>query len=237
MLRGLRSDIKTVGMATTRSRLCRKKPKQSVWLRRFTSPRNILVQDIADILNEQGYRKKRRRKTSNSPLFTTDALRDILHTRFYTGKVQYRPTVNGQAKHKHDKQVEEHPGQHKPILSEELFEAVQEALKVRAQGSHAYQKAYRIHFLSTIAECDLCGRNLRAQGTRTGRYYRETSNKRGFPCVNGGMRANADVMERQIGGATLTLHKISRASIPTIDKKGSATQDGAISTQTLPLSS
>jgi DNA invertase Pin-like site-specific DNA recombinase len=70
--------------------------------------------DIADILNEAGYRPKGRGERALE-LFSKDSVRDLLQNRFYLGEVRYKR--------------QRHKGVHQAIISQELFDLCQ---KVRA---------------------------------------------------------------------------------------------------------
>ena len=79
-------------------------------------------------------------------------------------------------------------GQHEPIITEELWDA-----SVRVRQRHQYrsrvlQTVSRPYLLSQLARCHVCGRNLRAQGLKSGGYYREMSYERGYDdCPNSKM--------------------------------------------------
>jgi site-specific DNA recombinase len=179
---------------------------------RYASKR-YSMQEVADELNRRGFRRRvhpRAISQSHTPplrkdetqleeeglrkdpaMFTADAIRDILHNRFYIGEVAYGYRT---------KDPEIYQGQHEPIISKELWAEVRDALHTRRSQSRAYQSAYRIYLLSSIAYCSLCGTPLRSQATSNNRrYYREMSHKRGLSCPNRNIGANADLVEAQVG--------------------------------------
>lgn len=110
--------------------------------------------EVVDALNKAGYRSIKGR------LFGREAVIRILTGRFYLGEVQYRG--------------EWYPGLHEPIISQELFDQVQEARRLRrtAPGGKR-RKRGRVYLLTTFARCAKCGAFLKGtQGGRAGRPER-----------------------------------------------------------------
>lgn len=143
-------------------------------------------QDVADALNYEGFRTPSGRK------FTNTQIDEILHNRFYTGVVVYGKRKKGQP-------PEVFAGLHDPIISTELFEQVEAMRKQRYVGSRSLQSHWRVYLLNGIVYCDACGRRLRAQTTKTGSYYREVSNARGyFDCPDAKIGARTDLVHDQI---------------------------------------
>ena len=133
--------------------------------------------DIADWLTDAGYRTRAGRN------FSKDTLADMLRNPFYKGIISYRQGQHGQDS------GEEFPGKHTPIINKELWEMCRQIREQRRSEPRTYQPAYRVYLLNGLVTCDVCGRKLRAQGSRTGNYYREVSNWRGFtdcPCAGRG---------------------------------------------------
>ena len=141
-------------------------------------------QDIADLLNQKGF------KTQQGRRFSKDAVSQMLNNPFYMGKITYKNESGD---------IEIYDGQHKPIITEELWEKCQEVRASRRTLSRAIQKNYRNYLLSNLAVCDVCGRTLRAQGAKNGSYYREMSYERGYiDCPHQKTGVRADVLEKQI---------------------------------------
>jgi len=141
-------------------------------------------QEIADLLNQRGF------KTKSGRRFSKDAVSQMLTNPFYMGKITYT-NEHGE--------LEIYEGQHKPIISEDLWEKCQDVRASRRTLSRAVQKNYRNYLLSNLAVCDVCGRTLRAQGAKNGSYYREMSYERGYiDCPNQKTGVRADTLERQI---------------------------------------
>jgi len=145
---------------------------------------NSSYQEIADLLNERGYRARSGRR------FAKDVVDDLLHNPYYTGVVIYRQS---------GKEPELFPGQHPALISPELFEACQ-AVRERRRGSlRAHQPSFETYLLNDLATCNVCGRKLRAQKTITNRYYREKSHERGFvDCPHARSGVVADVVDEQV---------------------------------------
>lgn len=118
-------------------------------------------------LNEQGFRTKNKHKfqrpdgeiTSGRRLFTGYSVSGILHNPFFTGKIAYK----GEA----------HPGAHEAIISEELFNAVQQKLKNAKSRSMTVSTSYRAYMLKGIARCVYCGYPMWSETSKSGySYYR-----------------------------------------------------------------
>ena len=143
-------------------------------------------QEIADLINDMGLR------TALGRRFSKDTIRDLLQNRYYVGDVVYGTKHKGQP-------VEYFPGKHEALISEELFEACQRVRRQRAGAPRTYQQAYRVYLLNGIANCDVCGRSLRGQGTKSGLYYREMSKIRGYrDCPNAQVGTRTEVVDEQV---------------------------------------
>ena len=83
------------------------------------------IRALADELDRQGIRSKRRRLSNGRSVgggrFGVGALAHLLKNRFYIGEVVYRGEV--------------HRGDHAPILDRRLFEAVQAKLAAQSGGA------------------------------------------------------------------------------------------------------
>jgi len=150
---------------------------------------NYSFQQVAERLYDAGYRTRQGRP------FSKDTIDDLLRNRFYTGQVVYRVKKKGRGQ-----EPEVYEGQHEGIVSLETFEACQRAMRKRRSGSRTYQASYRTYLLNGIAVCDICGRRLRAQATRSNRYYREMSRARGhLDCPQAQVGTAAGPVEQQVG--------------------------------------
>jgi site-specific DNA recombinase len=148
-------------------------------------------QDMADWLNEQGYR------TSKGRHFTKDAMRDILQNPFYKGDVHYRGQLLRGGKVRRRTAAEAVKGLHAPIIDEELFNKCQKVRTSRRRKSNSNQTTRRVYLLSGILTCKHCGRRLRAQSTRKFRYYREASRFGGVDCAFNRKSIRADEIEKE----------------------------------------
>ncbi|NUM44631.1 MAG: recombinase family protein [Anaerolineales bacterium] len=129
--------------------------------------------EIAHLLNEQGYRTRPLPGYPEGRLFSKDNVSEMLKNPFYMGKVKYQA-------YKSD-QIEIYEGLHEALVSPELWEACQKARTKRRASTRAMQKPFRIYLLSNLARCDVCKRSLRCQASASGQtYYRETSAERGY---------------------------------------------------------
>ena len=116
-------------------------------------------------------RSKGRPGCSGSGPFTKDSLRDVLQNYFYTGVVPYYGDRNRKKKRS---PVTLYPGQHPPLISQELFARCLEIR--RLNGSRPRRRkstTCRVYPLSGILHCGQCGSKMRAQGGSSGneRYY------------------------------------------------------------------
>ena len=143
--------------------------------------------EVAEWLNEAGYRTREGRR------FSKDTIADMLRNPFYMGKVVYK-----QGRRKQDA-GEIFDGQHEPIVSESLWNRCAQVRSQRSSAPRTYQSQYRVYLLNSIASCDVCGRKLRAQGAKSGEYYRDVSSQRGFlDCPSAGRGVRADVVDPQV---------------------------------------
>ena len=120
------------------------------------------------------FRTKGRNGRTDPGPFSKDSVRDLLQRIFYTGQVAYRGGSNAREKRRHPPEL--FPGQHPPIVSEELFQRCQEvrALMRRHPRRHV-DYANRLYLLSGILRCAHCKRKMRAQAGNGTRYYQDTT--------------------------------------------------------------
>jgi DNA invertase Pin-like site-specific DNA recombinase len=136
--------------------------------------------EIAELINLRGF------ETRTGRHWSKDSVRDFLQNEFYMGYVKYKDKI--------------YRGRHEAIISEELFEAVQDAREKRSRAPRSYSPKFRTYILGRIIHCDTCGESLRSQSAGGDyRYYREMSHTRGLECPDSGSTVNADIAEEQMG--------------------------------------
>ena len=123
---------------------------------------------LAQWLNDQGFRTRNRHKVQDQEgnwvqeprHFTTASVRGILHNPVYTGKIKHMDQV--------------FPGAHTPLVSEELFETVQVAMRRNSGRSETLHPGpEREYLLKGIIRCAHCLLPMWAQTYANGhRYYR-----------------------------------------------------------------
>jgi site-specific DNA recombinase len=134
---------------------------------------------LAVCLNEKGFRTRNMHALSDPNggvvvgprLFTTASVRCILHNRFYTGAIIHKGV--------------RHPGLHQPLVSPEVFETVQIALRKNSGRSETLcTSGERQYLLKGLVRCAYCGMPMWAQTYKNGRrYYREHRASRSLePC-------------------------------------------------------
>ena len=129
---------------------------------------------IAGWLNASGFRTRKGR------MFTDHAIKDMLNTRFYVGKILYRG--------------DEYGGQHTPIISENLFERVQ-AGKVRRSVTRKVIGPKGL--LQGRLSCGNCGKGIQSDRHRLGEpMYRE---RHSVQCDTNGRSVVAKHFDEQIG--------------------------------------
>ena len=106
---------------------------------------NASYDDIADILNNAGYRS---RTPHGRVLWNKHSVAELLRNISYTGVIRY----NGQ----------EIPGKHPAIISRELFDEVHAIRRKRAHHQATYNRKYRIYLFGGMIRCSGCGRIMRA---------------------------------------------------------------------------
>ena len=136
----------------------------------YASGGNSLA-SVASWLNEKGFRTRNKRELKNGSgnlvtgpqPFTLYSVRWLLHNSFFTGKVKYRDQLL--------------PGKQEAIISEELFNRVQERLKIAKNHSKTFSSSYRLYLLKGLARCIYCGYPLWSETTSKGyTFYREPKN-------------------------------------------------------------
>ena len=143
--------------------------------------------ELAQWINDAGYR------TRSGCRFSKDTVADIVRNPFYKGYVVYR-------RGSHDQAVGElFPGKHEPIVSPELWEECRRVRGRRKGAPRTFQHKHRVYLLNGIVTCDVCGRKLRSQGSKSGLYYREMSAQRGFDCPSAQTGVRAEVVDEQVG--------------------------------------
>jgi len=130
--------------------------------KRYASGTTTLSQ-LAAWLNNEGFRTRNMRRLedvdgnlSKGPrLFTTASVRGILHNPFYMGKVQYKGKL--------------YPGTHVSIISESVFDLVQDTMKRNSGRSETlHPRPEREYLLKGIIRYAYCGMPMWAQTYKSG---------------------------------------------------------------------
>lgn len=146
--------------------------------------------EVAHILNEQGYKTKRGRP------FSKDTVRDILQNQIYLGKVSYQPcerTEDGERTW--TAPVEWFPGQHASVIDEAIFMKCQQVRDRRVRHRKPTTK-YNSYLLRNLIYCYQCcikrpstnpfpsHGKMRAQAYRKDEYkcYRCRAREMGYVC-------------------------------------------------------
>ena len=106
--------------------------------------------DIANLLNDAGYRTKKGRP------FSKDTVRDMLQNQTYLGKVRYQQTRrNSDRSRDYSAPTEWFDGQHEPLISQALFDRCQEVRGTRVTHRQATPK-YVPYLLRGLIFCYRC---------------------------------------------------------------------------------
>ena len=152
--------------------------------RRYANGTTTLSQ-LATRLNEQGLRTRNTHKlpgpdgtlTGGPRLFTIDSLKVILHNPFYAGKFRHGDAL--------------YPGAYEPIISQEVFDRVKDALRRNCGRSTTLAaRPQREYLLKGLIRCASCKMPLWSQTFVNGRpVYREHRGSRshGVCAASGGL--------------------------------------------------
>ena len=151
---------------------------------------------LASWMNQMGFRTRNMHRhgneedgqTAEARMFTAASVRGILHNPFYAGKV------------KHHKEL--FPGSHEVLISEDVFQSVQIAMKRNSGRSETLKaRPERDYLLKGLIKCAHCGLPMWAQTYTNGRrYYREQKGSRGSGyCVDRSRSLPCHVPDDQIG--------------------------------------
>ena len=163
--------------------------------RRYSSG-TVTLSQLASWLNARCFRTK---NTKNLPdangdlsagprLFTTASVRGVLHNPIYTGRVRHKDEL--------------FPGAHGALVSVEVFDAVQVALRRNSGRSETlHPRPEREYLLKGLIRCAHCLMPLWAQTLKSGsRLYREQARSRShMVCPADGKSIPCDTPDAQIG--------------------------------------
>jgi site-specific DNA recombinase len=157
---------------------------------------NFSDADIANLLNEAGYKSKTGRP------FSKETVRDILQNHTYLGKIKYQKyKERSDGRRSYDAPVEWFEGEHDAVIDEELFEKCQLARDKRRAHRQATPK-YNTYLLRNLIYCYRCcttplegksfpqyGKMRPNQASQSGyKYYRCRSRDFGHVCSQQGVR-------------------------------------------------
>jgi site-specific DNA recombinase len=160
---------------------------------------------IAEWLNSQGYRTSRNRG------FSKDTVRDMLCNTYYMGKIRYRGmTVCPKGVSFRSTPPRVTVGQHKPIVSEELWQRCQTVGARHRVTVKTAKKTVRVNLLQGLVVCVQCGRRLRIQTPkRCPTYYREDSHLRGYhDCPYIAQSVRAELIDAQVAELILSIYPL-----------------------------
>jgi len=140
---------------------------------------NYTDAQIAELINESNLPTRDNRRWSK------DSVRDFLQNEFYYGMVKYRDELIN--------------GKHKPVITKELFDKVQEVRITHRLAARTNAATFKTYPLGGLLRCTTCGQTLRAYSTKSYRYYRDATDSRGLSCEYSGKLVRAEVLEKEIG--------------------------------------
>lgn len=167
-------------------------------------------QEIADHLNAQGFRSPGRR--GNNGTITLQSVRQWLINPFYQGDVVHRVYQRRWSQKRGKlvrKLVDEQvwAGQHEPLVSRELFAAVQAVAPTRYNAGRSVHRNSAVFPLGRgRAVCSACGEPLQAGLSGGRRYYRCTAHSRGVTCPAPQTRIRADDLEATLEPFFASVH-------------------------------
>lgn len=137
-------------------------PKESEIVRElfhiYTKEKSLLR--TAVILNEKGYRRKAyvtsQGKTMGGQKFQTTTIQYILKNITYTGKIKYVGKI--------------YPGLHEPIISDKMFQRIQEILANNRVRGEKTKVSKNTALLSEILRCKDCSKAMFHTYTMRGKY-------------------------------------------------------------------
>ena len=146
-------------------------------------------------MNEEGFRTRNTKKLTDPQgnevagprNFTIYSVRGLLHNPFFTGQI------------KHGKAL--YPGLHTPLVSQSLFDLVQEQLAKAKGQRHTSGGSYRKYLLKGLVRCVWCGLPVWGETLWHGKsYYRERKMTRSEGgCQNEGKMARTELLDTQMG--------------------------------------
>ncbi|PYG86783.1 site-specific DNA recombinase [Ruminiclostridium sufflavum DSM 19573] len=142
------------------------------------------INSIASYLNDNSEYQKKKRQNGTLDAFSASFVKGVLDNPVYMGKISYgrrkNEKIQGERNKSHIVKQKEFPvynGIHEAIVSEELWQAVQEKRKFTG---FKYEKKYSLdhaNILSGILRCPLCGApmygNVNRKKKSDGTYYRD----------------------------------------------------------------
>ncbi len=156
---------------------------------------NHTIEDIATLLTANGYRSRaiRGRRPWNGY-----SVRKLLDNVLYLGLV----TCRG----------ETYPGKHPALISQNLYDRVQEVRRLHYRGAPTYSHRRRLYLLTGLLRCEGCNQRMSAQ-TRVGKrgkgeysYYYCSSRRRRIPCDRSARQVYAPFLHAQVDEIISKLH-------------------------------
>ena len=162
---------------------------------RYTSGM-VTLATLASCLNDRGFRTRNTKKlpdgnggsVSGPRLFTIASVRGILHNPFYTGKVRHKNEIL--------------PGAHEALVSDDVFQTVQDAMRRNSGRSRTlHSHPQREYLLKGLVHCAHCRMPMWSQTFVNGRrYYREQRGSRGVGyCVGRSGSMFCEIPDEQMG--------------------------------------
>jgi len=124
------------------------------WMFETYASGNWSLREIAD---EAAYRGL---TTRNSKPLSAHRVKVILQRKTYAGQIEWRGTVR--------------PGKHEPLVSERVFDQVQQSLLRRSRETRPARNGKLPFLLRGLLVCGSCGRKLTTERHSRGSYYRCT---------------------------------------------------------------
>lgn len=150
------------------------------------------LESLASFLSARGFQtcSKRGRRP-----WTRSALSETLKNPFYIGFIRHKGHLL--------------PGNHEPLISEELWRKCEQARRLHSTGPRTYSPKHRTYLFGGLLRCVACGGRMNADASEGGyRYYRCIAHQRQIECWAPQSRVREDVLSEQMTGI------ISRLVLP-----------------------